>query len=125
MIHYPRIIAFLGPLRLLSTINFESMHSFLKSTVDSSKIRISPHLTIAKNYPRSSSIFEDPNIEQNVNKKPIEIPKLLYADSNDYTEECFELNKITLHHNTYKKGSIIFVNKERNMTFFLEIERII
>ena len=56
MIHYPRLIAEFGPLRLCSTINFESHHSFLKKLAHSSKNWKNPAITIGQAYARATAV---------------------------------------------------------------------
>ena len=56
MIHYARLITEFGPLRMTSTLNFESHHSFLKKLARSSKNWKNPALTIAQSYARATAL---------------------------------------------------------------------
>ena len=50
LIHYPSMIAKFGPPKILSTINFESLHSYLKSKIKNSKTWKFACYTIAAKY---------------------------------------------------------------------------
>ena len=122
LIHYPWIISKLGPLRFLSTVNFESMHSNLKNTVLSSKNRISSHLTIAKRYARASCIYEKPFFDSDRTVES-EIPEIL-LNNIENIRSCSQITKLYMYHSVYKQGSFISGYDEEEFRYFFEIDKI-
>ena len=122
LIHYPRLITIFGPPRLFSTINFESLHSHLKSKIKNSKNWQSVCYTIATKYARSQ-VFRNESKSLEFGSKLLfqPLPELLTSFQNN---EIVSLSALKQHNNHYKchKSAIFF--KNRDQLEFLEIEHI-
>ena len=118
LIHYPRIILMFGPLKYLSTINFESQHSFLKSLIRSSKNWINPALTIATKYARFNCIS---NIQQNsysIANTPFSVPIVIRNLIGENYGQIKSLNSLTMNGVKYCKNQVIWYRKVDEILFY-------
>ena len=124
MVHYPGIILKFGPLRHISTINFESHHSFLKSLMRSSRNWTNTALTIATKYARFTSVFREDNQSSFVILLSFMLPpQVQQIVSNDVdTVRSYS----TLHHNgiKYCLNQCLFYKKLDEIDFFIKLEGI-
>ena len=117
LIHYPRLITRFGPPRIFSTINFESLHSILKSKIKNSQNWKTPHLTIAIKYARCRA-FSISNPIKEFGCQPIVSPIPQDLISFPITDS---LTSILYHNNKYitGKNAILFCNDECEIKFIL------
>ena len=126
LIHYCSKMIEYGPLRFVSTINFESKHSFLKSFCKSSKNWKRPDLTIGKKYSRVSCVnFEALNTHSEVSISKYRLPSSFLKD-NDIANinECFEIPFFKFNSYTNRKGSLILYCRTDSNLIFLKISNI-
>lgn len=70
MIHYPRMIEMFGPLKILSTLNFESFHSSLKTKISTSNNWKNVVLTVLNKCARAQ-LVDYPKIPIEQGKHPV------------------------------------------------------
>ena len=123
LVHYCSKILEYGPLKFVSTINFESKHSFLKNLCSLSKNWKRPDLTIAKKYSRFSCLDVPENSENfkislNAYKLPNQLTNSMNLAVNDM---IFEYNVFSYKSCKYRKGSIILHSQTEHCIIFLKI----
>ena len=123
LIHYPRLIKQFGPPRVFSTINFESLHSYLKSKIKNSKNWRSTCYTIATKYVRSQIFSETKQfVEFGCTPFLLGLPSLMSSLQSD---EVYSLTSLKMYNSTFKCfKSAILLNQSIETIQFLYVEQI-
>ena len=124
MTHYAGAIFKFGPLRLLSTINFESHHSFLKTLMRPNRNWIRPSYSIAKAYARFSSVdrITDSSVFKPEPFFMLDTEVKAYYPEN--TVDVLSYNLLELYGVDYRIGHCIFYSQINNESFFLKLDKI-
>ena len=123
LLHYPRLVTTYGPPVVFSTINFESLHSHLKSNIKSSKIwRLICHTVVTK-YPRSK-LFIKESLIQEIGSAPYFYHSPNPLDILTYKTVKF-LRSLKWKNCCFRcYMTAILINNEEHNIEFLEIEKI-
>ena len=128
LIHYGRIFSLFGPLRYLSTINFEAMHSGFKTSIRSSKNWKNPVLTIGNKYARETCLNSEPKIVYE-SFTPSFIPLAIQELLDNNLDHIRSTKSLNINGKNYKINQVVFFKRSERTygmlisSFFFKINQ--
>ena len=117
LIHYPRMITKFGPPRIFSTINFESLHSKLKSKIKNSCNWKSVCYTISTKYARSK-LFTEMSCPIEIGKTPC-VTRLPFNIPTQSLSNSYSLRGLKIYNQQFycNKNAVIYKHSIDSVEF--------